>query len=567
MTNGGNHRQVLSRGNGIHTLGGREAQLDNVAAAQALSEAIKTTLGPKGLDKLLVSSDGTVVVTNDGASIVDRMEIDHPAAKSIVEVAAQQDSAVGDGTTSAIVLAGELLEEAEGLLEDGLHETTIARGYTLAAERAQDTLSDRTIPVESDDYATLRAVAQTAITGKWDRAASDFLAKQTVDAVRTIERDGTVDLKRLTRKAVPGSSYYDSELVDGLVIDMESSSTTPVSPEPGLPRVFDGATVALVDDQLTIETATGQGTVSLESPADLQDLRGYERAVYERYVDRITDAGADVVFCQKAIDDMVRYLLTKHGVLAVERTRQDELEKLGRATGARPVGTVDDLTAADIGRARRVERRGVGPTDVAIVDGGTDADQVTLLLRGGTRQVADETKRVVDGCIHVLTRTIEDGAVVPGGGATEISVASDLRGYATTVSGREQLAVEAFADAIEAIPRILAASAGLDPIDALVELRARHHDGDHTAGLRLDAESGRIGDVVEGGILEPRAVTERAIASAAEAANLLVRVDEVVAVSRDADEDAHDHEHDHGPDGVVEGSGGYPWAIGHSMGH
>ncbi|WP_265108730.1 thermosome subunit alpha [Halosolutus halophilus] len=567
MTNGGNPQQVLSRRNGFHRLDGRDAQADNVAAARALSETIKTTLGPKGLDKLLVSSDGTIVVTNDGASIVDRMEIVHPAAKSIVEVAAQQDSQVGDGTTSAIVLAGELLEEAESLLEKGLHQTTIARGYTLAAERARDTLDERTIPVAPDDRSRLRTVARTAITGKWDREASDFLAEKTVAAVRAIERDGTVDLKRITRTAIPGSSYYDSELVEGLVIDMESSSTTPVSPEPGLPDVFEDATVALVDDQLTIETATGQGAVTLESPEDVRDLREYEQEVYERYVDRITDAGADVVFCQKSIDDMVRYLLAKAGILAVERTRQDELEKIGRATGASPVGTVDDLRATDTGLARRVERRDLGPTEVAIVDGGPGVDQVSLLLRGGTQQVADETKRVVDGCFHVLSRAIEDGAVVPGGGAMEIHLARDLREYAANVPGREQLAVEAFADALEVIPRTLAASAGLDPIDAIVELRARHHDGDHAAGLRLEEESGRIGDVVEGGILEPRAVTERAIASAAEAANVIVRVDEVVAVTREEGEHEHEHEHEHGPGGVVESTEGYPWAVGHSMGH
>ncbi|WIV68805.1 thermosome subunit alpha [Natrialbaceae archaeon AArc-T1-2] len=567
MTNGTNSYQVLSRGSEFQWLDGRDAQSDNVAAAKALSKAIKTTLGPKGLDKLLISSDGTIVVTNDGASIVDRMDISHPAARSIVEIAAQQNSQVGDGTTSALVLVGELLEEAESLLEMGLHETTIARGYTLAAERARETLRERAIPVDPDDRSRLRTVARTSVTGKWDRQASEFLAEKTVDAVQSIEQDGTVDLKRITRKAIPGRSYYDSAVVEGLVIDMESSSTTPVSPELGLPDVFESATVALVDDQLTIETATGQGAVTLESPADLRDLKAYEREVYEGYVDRITDAGADVLFCQQSIDDMIQYLLTKAGVLAVERTRRDELEKVGRATGANPVGPVDDLTAADTGLAQRVERRDLGPTEVAIVDGGTGGDQVSLLLRGGTQQVADETKRVVDGCFHVLARAIEDGVVVPGGGATEIHLARDLRKSASNVPGKKQLAVEAFADALEEIPRTLAASAGMSPIDVVVELRARHHDGDHATGLRLEEESGRIGDVVEGGILEPLAVTERAITSATEAANLLVRVDEVVAVSHEEDAGEHDHDHEHGPGGVVESTDGYPWAVGHSMGH
>lgn len=561
MTDSINPYRVLSQGDGMEGLDGRDAQADNIAAARALSEAIKTTLGPKGLDKLLVSSDGTIVVTNDGASIVDRMEIVHPAANAIVDVAAQQDSRVGDGTTSAIVLTGALLAEAESLLETGLHQTSVARGYTLAADRATETLADLTISIDPDDDAQLQTVARTAITGKWNREASEFLAKKTVAAVRAIERDGSVDLKRLTRKAIPGSSYYETEVVDGLVIDMESSSTTPVSPDPDSPDAFEDATVALIDDQLTIETASGQGTVSLESPADRYEFREYEREVYERYVGRITDAGTDVVFCQQSIDDAVRHLLAKAGVLAVERTRQDELEKLGRATGATPVGTVDDLTDADTGLAHRVERHDLGSTEVAIVDGGPGVDQASLLLRGGTQQVADEAKRVVDGCFHVLSRAIEDGVVVPGGGATEIALAQDLREYATDVSGREQLAIDAFADALEVIPRTLAASGGLDPIDAVVELRASHHDGEPTTGLRLESESARIGDVVEAGVLQPRAVTERAIASAAEAATLLVRVDEVVAVTREDDD--HDHGHGHGHGGVVEDTGGYPWALGH----
>ncbi|ELY63413.1 thermosome subunit alpha [Natronococcus jeotgali] len=546
-------------------LDGRDAQADNIAAARALSEAVKTTLGPKGLDKLLVSSDGTIVVTNDGASIVDRMEIVHPAADSIVDVAAQQDSQVGDGTTSTIVLAGALLAEAESLLETGLHQTTIARGYTLAADRVRETLSELAISVDPDDDEQLRAVARTAITGKWDREASEFLAEKTVAAVRAIERDEVVDLKRLTRKVIPGSSYYETEVVDGLVIDMDSSSTTPVSPDPDSPDTFEDATVALIDDQLTIETASGQGTVSLESPDDRHEFRKYEREVYDRYVGRITDAGTDVVFCQKSIDDTVRHLLAKAGVLAVERTRQDELEKLGRSTGATPVGTVDDLTDADTGVAHRVERRDLGATEVAIVDGGPGVDQASLLLRGGTQQVADEAKRVVDGCFHVLSRTIGEGVVVPGGGATEVALAQDLREYETDVSGREQLAIESFADALEEIPRTLAASGGLDPIDTIVELRASHHDGEQTTGLRLESESARIGDVVEAGVLQPSAVTERAIASATEAANLLVRVDEVVAVTRKDDDHGHDHDHDHshGHGGVVEGTDGYPWALGH----
>ncbi len=551
----------------MERLDGDDAQADNIAAARALSETVKTTLGPKGLDKLLVSSDGTVVVTNDGASIVDRMAIVHPAANSIVDVAAQQDSRVGDGTTSAIVLAGALLAEAESLLETGVHQTTIARGYTLAADRTRETLAGLTTTVDPVDDGQLQTVARTAITGKWNQTANEFLAERTVEAVRAIERDGTVDPNRITRTAISGSSYDESTVVDGLVIDIDSSSTTPVSPDPNSPDTFEDATVALIDDQLTIETSTGQGTVSLESPEDRHEFQAYEREVYDRYVDRLSDAGTDVVFCQQSIDDAAHTLLVTAGILAVERTRQDELEKLGRATGATPVGTVDDLTSVDTGTARLVERRELGSTEVAIVDGGPGVDQVSLILRGGTQRVADETKRVVNCCIQVLSRAIEDGSVVPGGGAAEIALAKDLREYATAVSGREQLAIESFADALEVIPRTLAASGGLDPIDAIVELRSRHHAGDRTTGVRLEGESARIGDVVEGGVLQPRAVTERSIDSAAEAATLLVRVDEVVSVTREDGDHGYDHDHDHshghGHGDMVEGTSGYPWALGH----
>ncbi len=565
MVHNGGYQSVLSGSDDVQRLEGRDAQSANFAAGKALSETIKTTLGPNGLDKLLVTSDGHVVVTNDGASIVDRMEITHPAAQSIVDVAERQQSRVGDGTTSAIVLAGELLANAEGLLEDGVHQTTVTRGYARAAERALDALDEQTTTVDPTDEDQLRDVAKTVITGKWDERASTFLAAKAVDVVLAIEQDGAIDAAKITRKAIPGSSYYDSEVVDGLVIDMNTSSTTSVSPEPGPPDAIADATVALIDGQLTIETATGQGAVSVESPEDLHAFREYEEDVYETHVRRIVDAGADVVFCQKSIDDRVRYLLAREGVLAIERTRQDELEKLGRATGARPVGTIDDLTPEATGRARRVERRDVGTTELAVVEGRDDVEQVSLVLRGGTQHVADETKRVIDDCLRVLTCAIEDGVVVPGGGAAEIHVARDLREFASSVSDREQLAVEAFADAIEVIPRILAESSGLNPIDAVVELRARHYDGNRTAGLAL--ESGTIDDAVARGVVEPLAVKKQAIASATEAANTLVRVDEVVSVTRDGAAHADDeHDHDHAG-GLVESTEGYPWAVGHSMGH
>lgn len=556
-----NIQSILSGDEEFQRLEGQDAQAANFEAGQALAETIKTTLGPKGLDKLLVTDDGKVIVTNDGASIVDRMSIEHPAAKAIVQVAKQQDSHASDGTTSAIVIAGELLGNAGTLLEKGVHQTNIIRGYHLAARRTGETLREQAIPVDPDDEQQLRNIAKTVVTGKWDEEASEFLAAKTVETVHAVERDDNVNFKRITRKAIPGRSYYDSELVEGLVINMDSSSTTAVSPETALPHTFEDATVALIDDQLTIKTATGQGAVNPETPEQLQALRDYEREVYERYVDRIVNAGADVVFCQKSIDDSIRYLLADEGVLAVERTRQDELHKLGRATGARPVGTVDDLLPEDTGWARTIERRDAGPTELAVVSGEAGREQVSLLLRGGTQHVADETKRMIDDCFYVLRRALEDGVVLPGGGAMEVHVAGDLRDFAASVPDREQLAIEAFADALEVIPRMLIESAGNDPIDILVQLRARHHDGDTMAGL--DLETSHLEDMIAQGVIEPLSVKARAIGSAAEAANLLIRVDDVIAASHNGTADEHEHDHDHGPGGIVKSSEGYPWAIGH----
>jgi thermosome len=543
---------------------GRDARAANISAGRALSELLRTTLGPRGLDKMLVGSNGKVVVTNDGASMLDRLDVDHPIATVLVDIASQQEDRTGDGTTTAVVLAGELLAAAEDLLDRGLHPTTIVEGYHRAVRRAVETLDRDAIAVDGTDPERLREVARTVITGKWDEEATAFLARRVVETVQAIRDEHAVDFEKITRKTAAGGDVFDARVVDGLLIDMGESSTDVVSPDPGPPRRIEGAAVALVDDQLTIETATGQGAVTVESPAQLEEFRAYEDEVYASQVERLASVGADVVFCQKGIDDRVRYLLAKEGILAVERTRQDELYKLGRATGAEYVESVEELTPAHTGRAGVVEQRTVGPTQFTVVSDADGFDQVSLLLRGGTEHVADEVKRLVDDCFHVLKLVIEEGRVVPGGGATEAHLARDLRDYATGVPRREQLAIDAFADGLDAIPRTLAETAGLDPVDSLLELRARHHRGEHRAGLDLDA--GAVTDVVERGVVEPVAVKRRAIDSAAEAANLILRVDDVVAGS--VDEDGHtEDDHAHGPGEFVESTEGYPWAVGHSMGH
>ena len=463
-----------------------------------------------------------------------------------------------------MLFAGELLSEAGALLEQGIHPTKIIEGYDIATTHLKESLSELTVPIDPDDDAQLRNIARTVVTGKWDAAGTDFLADRAVQAVRAIETDNRIPFERITRKTIPGGSFHDSELVEGLVIDMDESSTDIVSPEEQLPSTYTDATVTLIDEELSTDEPTGIGAVDPDSYDDYEAFKEYEDGVYDGYVQAIVDAGTDVLFCQQSIDEPVRYQLADEGILAVERTRRDELNKLARATGAQAV-TVEQLSPAVVGRATSIERRSVGPTDVTVVSGFDEFDQISLIFRGGTKRVAAETKRKLDDCFYVLKLAIEDEAVLPGGGASEIAMARELRDEATQHPGKEQLAIEAFADALEVVPRTLARSAGMNPIDALVELRTAHDGGSTTAGLDLD--DGTVSDMVEAGVLEPLHVKWQAITSATEATNMLVRVDDTLPVSGH-DEDEHDHDdHDTGPGGLVESTDGYPWAVGHSMGH
>jgi len=537
----------------------------NIRAGKQLADTVRTTLGPKGLDKLLVTSDGRIVVTNDGASILDRINIEHPAAKLVAEVAEQQGSGPGDGTTSAVLLTGELLSEAESLLEQNVHPTKIIQGYHIAASYAKKQLSEQTVPIDTDDDEQLRNIARTVVTGKWDKSGTDFLAKRAVETVRTIERDDRIAFEKITRKTSPGGSFYDSEVIDGLVIDMEESPTDIVSPEAQLPTQYRDATVALIDEELSVDEPTGVGAVNPDSHEGYKNFQEREERIYDGYIDAIESIGADVVFCQQSIDKPVRYGLAKSGIMAIERTRRDELNKLARSTGAQAV-LVEDLTPATVGRASSIERRSVGETDITVVSGIDELDHVSLLFRGGTKHVAEETKRKLDDCFFVLKLAIEDEALLPGGGATEAELARKLRTKSTEYHGKEQLAIESFADALETIPRTLATSAGMNPIDALVELRRAHDSGKHAAGVNLEANT--IDDMAEQSVLEPLYVKQRLIGSATEATNMVLRIDDALSVSgHNGDGDEHDHGHEHGPGGMVQSTEGYPWAVGHSMGH
>ncbi|SFG07651.1 Chaperonin GroEL (HSP60 family) [Halopelagius inordinatus] len=535
----------------------------NIAAGVALSEVLRTTLGPKGRDKMLVG-DGTVVLTNDGASIVDRIDVESPAANVVAGVARSQGGEVGDGSTSAIVLAGALLKEAESLLEEGFHPTTVVTGYRTASRRARDTLADVASVADPEDRSVLRDVAAATITGRWDEERSTFLADLSARAYLAVRGDDGPRLGNVTVHGVPGAATTDSELLDGLVVDTDRSSTSLSDvPEPAPRRVTD-ARVAIVDDQLTVREPDATSGYTFEDAEDLRRAQEFETDEYRRYERALTTRGVDVLFCQKSVDERLRARLAREGILVFERTRQDEVRKLERATGASAVMRLEDLSAESVGRADAVVRTELAGTEFVTVREASSS-QVSLLLRGGTDHVVDETERIVVDAVSLLATFEDRPRLVPGGGATEIALARDLRSYAPTVAGREQFAVEAFADALERIPFTLAQNAGMDPIDALLELRRRHDGGD--GGVGVAADDGTIDDVTARGVSEPLRLKDRVVANATDAAGFLLRIDEIIQTNKSpsshGSEEGHDHDHSHAGGGLRSDPHGYPWAIGH----
>ncbi|RDI70112.1 thermosome subunit alpha [Halopelagius longus] len=551
-----------SEGRGpVGRIDGRDVRRTNVAAGRGVAAVVESTLGPKGLDKMLVGADGHVVVTNDGAKVLENLPLDHPAARVLVETARRQDDRVNDGTTTAVVLAGELLSNAGDLVERGVPPAAVAAGYHRAATRASDALDEYAVDIDPDDAARLEDVARTVVTGKWDESAAECLARRAVETAAAVGEGRTLDFERITRQTAPGGSVFDSTVCGGLLVDLELSSTDVASREATLPARFPDATVVLVDGQLTVETLSGASEVVVETPEELREFEAYERERYDDIRARIEGVGADAVFCQKSIDDPVRDALARAGILAVERTRADEFRTLARVTGASPVAAVEELTPADAGRAELVERRSAGDREFVAVEGESASRHVSVLLRGGTPRVLDELAGIFDDCLGVLRTAVEEGGVLPGGGAAEVRLSRELSAFAPSVRGTEQLAVEAFSDALERVPWLLAESAGLDPIDVLAELHARHDDGEVFAGLDLAA--GEPANTLSRGVVEPVPVKRRSVLGAAEAATTLVRVDDAVAVASPGEDDEPGHDHDHGRGGVVESTGGYPWTLGH----
>jgi len=499
---------------------GKDAQSMNITAGKAVAESVRTTLGPKGMDKMLVDSTGEVVVTNDGVTILKEMDIEHPAANMIVEVAETQENEVGDGTTSAVIVAGELLAEAEDLLDQDIHPTTLAQGYRQAAEKATEFLEDIAIDVDATDSDYLQRIAATAMTGKGAESAKGHLSDLVVRAVQSVADDGEVDTDNISLKKVVGGSIDQSELIEGVMVGKDRVSEN-------MPYAVEDANVALVGTGVEIQETEIDAEVNVTDPDQLEEFLEQEERQLEELVDNLDEAGADVVFVDGGIDDMAQHFMAERGMLAVRRTSDSDMQALARATGARIVNNVEDISADDLGFAGSVAQRTIGGDTSIVVDDVEEAKSVSLVLRGGTDHVLDEVERAIEDSLGVVRVTLEDGKVLPGGGAPETELALALRDYADSVGGREQLAVEAFADTLEAIPRTLAENAGHDPIDSLVDLRSQHDGGDQSAGL--DAYTGEIVDMEEDGVVEPLRVKTQAVESATEAAVMILRIDDVIA--------------------------------------
>jgi len=515
---------VLILKEGTQRTTGRDALRMNITAAKVIAEAVRTTLGPRGMDKMLVDSLGDIVITNDGVTILKEMDVEHPAAKMIVEVAKAQDSEVGDGTTTAVVLAGELLKRAEELLDQDVHPTVIAKGYRLACDKAMELLDDVAISVIKDDEETLKKIAKTAMTGKGAEVAIERLAEIAVKAVKSVaqESDGkiSVDPEDVKIEKKPGASVEDTLLVDGIVLDKEVV-------HPAMPKRVENAKILLIDSALEVKETEIDAKIRITDPEMLQRFIEQEEKMIKEMVERIAGAGANVVFCQKGIDDLAQYYLAKSRILAVRRVKQSDIEKLAKATGAKIITDLRDIKPEDLGEAELVEERKVGEDKMVFVTGCKNPRSVTILVRGGTEHIVDEVERSLTDAIKVCKAAIEDGRVVAGGGAVEVEVSMKIREWAPSLGGREQLAAESFAQALEIVPRTLAENAGLDPIDILVEMKRAHEEGKVMYGV--DVFEGKVIDMKDKGVLEPLRVKKQAITSATEVAIMILRIDDVIA--------------------------------------
>jgi thermosome len=507
---------------------GRGAQRNNIMAARIISEVLRSTLGPRGMDKMLIDGLGDITITNDGATILEEVDVEHPAAKMIVEVAKTQDDMVGDGTTTAVILAGELLRKAEELLEQNIHPTVIVSGYKKASQEAMAILDKIGTPVDVKDRETLKRVAVTSMASKAVGSARTHLAVIAIDAVKQIaEQRGErkiadIDNIQITKKV--GESLFDTQLIKGIIIDKEV-----VHPE--MPKRIENAKIALLDCPLEVEKGEFNAEIRIKDPTQIQAFLDKETSMLKEMVKKVQTSGAKVMFCQKGVDDMTQHLMAKAGIIAARRVKQSDMEKLAKATGGRIITKLDDLKRQDLGNAGLVEERKIGEDKMIFVEECKNPRSVAILLRAGLDRMLDEAERALHDALSVIADVIEHNKIVAGGGAVESEIARGLRNYAKKIGGREQLAIEAFADSIEIVPKTLAENAGLEPIDILVALRSAH---EKTKGylMGVDVFTGKIVDMQGEGVIEPSRVKEQAVKSATEAASMIIRIDDVIASTK-----------------------------------
>ncbi|MEC4849065.1 MAG: thermosome subunit beta [Nitrosarchaeum sp.] len=519
---------VLLKEGGSETKG-RDAQKNNIAAAKIIAEIVHSSLGPRGMDKMLVDSLGDVTITNDGATILKEIDVQHPAAKMLVEISKTTDNEVGDGTTSAVILAGALLENAESLLDQDVHPTIIVDGYRKAAKKAKQFLQEISETVSANDKTILNKIAKTSMQTKLVRKDSDQLADIIVKAVlAVVEKEGekfNVDIDDIKVEKKAGGSIKDSVIIQGIVLDKEIAHG-------GMPRKISDAKIALINKALEISKTETDAKINISNPQQLKSFLDEENRMLKNMVDKVIGSGANVVLCQKGIDDMAQHYLAKAGIIAVRRIKESDLTKLAKATGARIVNNLDDIFEKDLGDAQLVEERKIEEDKWVFIEGCKHPKSVTLLLRGGSQRVVDEVERSVHDSLMVVKDVIEKPEIVAGGGAPETYAATKIRSWAKSLEGREQLAAEKFADSLESIPLTLSENAGMDPIDTLTVLRSRQMKGEKWTGI--DVMKGKIANMKSSDIIEPLAVKLQIVSAAAEAACMILRIDDVIATQKSA---------------------------------
>ncbi len=503
---------------------GKEAQRNNIMAAQVIGEVLKTTLGPRGMDKMLIDSLGDITITNDGATILKEIDVEHPAAKMMIEIAKTQDEMVGDGTTTVVVLASELLKKAEILLDQNVHPMILVGGYRKAAQKAMEIITKNAVDINVDDKKMMMKVALTSMGSKSVGGAKEHFAEIAIEAIKQVTEkraDKTIaDIDNIQLVKKTGKSLIETQLIRGIIIDKEVVN-------PGMPKKKENAKIALLDIALEIEKTETSAEIRIHEPNQLKAFLDQEDNTLKEMVTKIKASGADIVFCQKGIDDMVQHFLSKEGIMAARRVKESDMEKLSRATGGRVSSNLNDLKTTDLGFAGLVEERKIGDDKMIFVEKCKDPHSVAILIRAGLERMVDEAERTLVDALSVISDVTENNKIVAGGGAIEIEIAKELRNYSTKVGGRQQLAVEAFADAVEAIPRTLAENGGLEAIDVLIELR-QVHDKEDGKYMGINIFTGKLQNSIENGVIEPIVVKEQAIKSAAESAAMILRVDDII---------------------------------------